>query len=157
VLVGHSNKRNVQASSTVGVWGTVVLGVVVVVLLVISAANLAVSDFWKPDAPLHAPWCRVGEVPTFKLGFGEVAAALGDVVGVPTECEHGEDASDNTFQATTTGLAVYHWCTNTPGFTRGQEHWMLTAEGVEHWMGDAEPLRPLRIVRAPDLRHLCPT
>jgi hypothetical protein len=138
------------------VWETVGLGVVLVVLLAISAANLTVSDFWRADAPLHAPWCRVGEVPSFQLGFADVAQVIGNVMGAPTECEHGEDSSGNTLQATTTGLAVYYWCTNTPSFTRGQEHWMLTPEGVEHWMGDADPPRPLRIIRTPDLRHLCP-
>jgi hypothetical protein len=99
----------------------------------------------------------VGDVPTFRFGFSSLAQAIGSTMGVPIECEHGEDASDNTFQATTTGLAVYNWCTNTPSFTRGEEHWMLTPQGVEHWMGDANSPRPLPIARAPDLRHLCPT
>jgi len=50
-------------------------------------------------------------------------------MGVPIECEHGDDSSSNTLQTTTTGIALYFWCTNTPSFTRGQEHWMLTRDG----------------------------
>ena len=142
--------------SAVDVWETMVIGAVVVVLLAISAASLTASHFWEPDAPLHAPWCPAEEVPTFRLGFSSLARGVGDVMGVPIECEHGENSSDNTLQATTTGVAVYDWCTNTPSFTRGQEHWMLTPEGVEHWTGNANSARQLPIVRAPDLRHLCP-
>ncbi len=155
MLGGPARNRNKRAGS-VDAWETVGLGIVLVVLLAISSANLTAGHFWEPAAPLHAPWCGVGEVPTFQFGFGDVAQAIGNVMGVPTECEHGEDSSDNTLQATTTGVAVYYWCTNTPSFTRGQEHWMLTPEGVEHWTGDANSPRPLPVIRAPDLRHLCP-
>jgi hypothetical protein len=143
-------------ASAVDVWEAVSLGIVLVFLLVVTAANLAVGRFWEPDARLHEPWCPAGQAPTFQFGFGALAQAIGDVMGDPVECEHGEDASVNTLQATTTGIALYYWCTNTPSFTRGQEHWILTAEGVEHWTGEADPPRPLPVVRAPDLRRPCP-
>lgn len=132
------------------------LGIVLSSLLLISLAYVPASEFWTSDTPPHAPWCAVGEVPAFKLGFGELAQAVGSAMGVPTECEHGEKSSSDTLQATTTGVAVYSWCTNTPGFTRGQEHWMLTPAGLEHWAGSADPPRAQPIVRAPDLRNLCP-
>ncbi|MCA1644315.1 MAG: hypothetical protein LC797_02215 [Chloroflexi bacterium] len=138
-------------------WESLVLGSALLVLLVISAASLTTGQFWQTDARLPAPWCNVGEVPGFYLGFGALAQAIGDVMGAPIECEHGEPASGDTLQATTTGIAVYRWCTNTPSFTRDQEHWLLTAEGLVHWTGSADPPRPLAIVRTPDLRHLCPT
>jgi hypothetical protein len=77
-------------------------------------------------------------------------------MGEATECEHGEIASHNTFQRTTTGLAVYDGCTNTPSFVRGQEHWMLTSGGVEFWSGSDRPPGPLPNVLKPDLRHPCP-
>ena len=138
-------------------WETVLLCSVLVVLLAISGASVAATHFWAPDAMLQAPWCPVGEVPTFRFGFSSLAQALGDVMGAPLECEHGDDSSDNTFQATTTGIAVYDWCTNTPSFTHGQEHWMLTPQGVVHWTADANPPQPQPVARLPDLRHLCPT
>jgi len=120
-----------------------------------SAASVAASQFWRPDALHQAPWCPVGEVPAFHFGFSSLAQSLGNEMGAPLECEHGDDSSENTLQATTTGIAVYYWCTNTPSFTRGQDHWVLTPQGVEHWTGDANPPRALPVVRPPDLRHLC--
>jgi hypothetical protein len=150
----HAHNRKSPARM-VGAWDTVGIASVLVALLAITAADLTAGQFWEHAALPRAPWCHVGEVPTFQFGFDALAQAIGNVMGTPTECEHGEDSSDNTFQATTTGVATYDWCTNTPRFTRGNAHWMLTPEGVMHWTENADPPGPLPVVRAPDLRHLC--
>jgi hypothetical protein len=156
VLGDHAYRREGRAS-TAEVWEYVGLGVVLLVLLAVSVANLTESRFWQTDDRPHAPWCRPGEVPRFQFGFADIARAIGTEAGSPTECEHGDDSSGNTLQATTTGVAIYYWCTNTSTFNRGQDHWMLTPAGVEHWTGSEQWPRPLPIVRAPDLRQLCPT
>ena len=130
---------------------------VLLALLGISAANVLTSPAVKPGAPPQAPWCPDGETPTFQFGFGALAQQVGAAIGTPVECEHGDDADDNIVQATTTGEAVYDWCTNTPEFTSGQEHWMLTPRGLVHWLGDTGAPAPQPVVRAPDLRQLCLT
>ena len=117
--------------------------------------SIGTSSIWHPDAPPVASWCLAVETPAFRFGFAELRKVLGDVMGQPTECEHGDGITDDTSQETTTGVAVYHWCANTPTFSRGQDHWMLTSNGVEHWAGQDVPPRPLPIVRGPDLRHPC--
>jgi hypothetical protein len=155
VLRNHGCDPNMRASA-VNMCEAVGLGIVLVFLLAVTAANLTAGHFWEPHARLHESWCPAGEAPTFQFGFGALAQAIGDVMGVPIECEHGDDSSANTLQTTTAGIALYFWCTNTPSFTRGQEHWMLTRDGVEHWTGGADPPRPLPVVRAADLRHPCP-
>jgi hypothetical protein len=76
-------------------------------------------------------------------------------MGDPTECEHGDAWTTDTRQETTTGAAVYRWCTNTPTFTRGREHWMLTSNDVEHWTDEGPPPPPQPVVRVPDLRQPC--
>ena len=145
--------RRLTASASAEVW----LSVVCVALLAISLVRLPTQQLWAvPGAAQRAPWCLPGQSPSFQFGFAALSQATDGVMGAPTECEHGaEQSNGDTAQATTTGMAVYSWCTNTPSFTRDQEHWMLTADGLEHWFGSAESPRPLPIVRSPDLRHLC--
>lgn len=78
-------------------------------------------------------------------------------MGQPVECEHGDAATGNDLQRTSTGLAVYTWCTNTSSFISkdGENQWALLPGGLTHWTsGDAPPDPP--IVRDPDLRHPCP-
>jgi hypothetical protein len=127
-----------------------------VALLAISLSGLPREQLLAlPDAR-HAPWCLAGQSPSFEFGFAALAQATNGAMGTPIECEHGSAQSNgDTTQTTTTGIATYSWCTNTPGFTRGQEHWMLTEIGMEHWIGDPESPRPLPVVRTPDLRHPC--
>lgn len=136
---------------------TALLGGALVLLLAVSAASLAFSQALKPGAPRRAPFCLAGQTPGFQFGFASLSQQLGAAMGAPTECEHGDDASGDTFQATTTGVAVYDWCTNTPSFTRGQDHWILTPQGLQHWTGDADQPSPQPVIRPPDLRHLCLT
>lgn len=155
MIAAHPHKRD-KGAATAGLSDGLGLGIVIGILLMISLAYLPASDLWTPGAPPHAPWCAVGEIPTFRFGFGNLAQAIGSAMGIPTECEHSEGTSSDTLQATTTGVAVYSWCTNTPSFTRGREHWMLTPDGLLHWTGSVDPPRTQPVVRTPDLRHLCP-
>jgi len=132
------------------------LGLACVALLAIGLTGVPRQQLWVLPGAHHAPWCLPDQSPTFLFGFAALDQATGGVMGAPTECEHGTDQSNgDTSQKTTTGVATYSWCTNSPSFTRGQEHWMLTADGLEHWFGSPESPRPLPVVRGADLRHLC--
>jgi hypothetical protein len=131
------------------------LGLVLIALLGVTAISLRRGPIWQPGAPTRAPWCLPGQMPEFQFGFAELAGELGDIVGQPTECEHGDAWTSDTRQETTTGVAVYRWCSNTPGFTRGQEHWMLTSKGLEYWTDAGPPPPPQPVLRAGDLRQPC--
>jgi len=132
------------------------LGLACIVMLAISLVSLPRQQLWTIAGPPHAPWCLPDQSPSFQFGFAELAQATNGAMGTPTECEHGISmSSSDTTQKTSTGVATYAWCTNTPGFSRGDEHWMLTDDGLEHWIGSPDPPRPQPVVRGPDLRHLC--
>ena len=130
------------------------LGLLAIGLSAVVLFSLRTAPTWQPDAPPRAPWCPAGEVPTFRFGFAQLATHLGDLMGQPTECEHGDNWTSDTRQKTTTGLAEYQWCRNTPMFTRGPAHWMLTGDGVIQWTDDVVP-RAQPIVRTPDMRRPC--
>jgi hypothetical protein len=136
-------------------WDGLVLGGLLLVLLVGTATTLVVSQSWRPDAVGRPPWCLVGQVPSFQFGFAELAGALDGTMGEPLECEHGDEWTGDTRQLTTTGVAIYRWCTNTPTFSRADEHWMLTVDGLQHWIGGAGPPLPPPVMRLPDLRQPC--
>ncbi|MBV9579481.1 MAG: hypothetical protein JO057_12910 [Chloroflexi bacterium] len=132
------------------------LGLACVALLAIGLTGVPRQQVWVLPTARHAPWCLPDQSPMFLFGFAALAQATDGAMGTPTECEHGaENSNGDTTQKTTTGVATYSWCTNTPGFTRGDEHWVLTADGLEHWIGGPSSPRPLPDVRGPDLRHLC--
>jgi hypothetical protein len=135
---------------------TLGLGLVLLVLLSIGGVNLLISHPWQRAAQA-APWCLPGEVPAFHFGFSTLADLMGTDFGLPKECEHGLNSTGDTLQETTTGVATYQWCTNTPSFARGKEHWTLTPAGLEHWIEGIDYPPALPIVRVPDLRHLCST
>jgi hypothetical protein len=132
------------------------LAATLAVLLVVTSLGLLSGPTWRPNRAPHAPWCPAGETPVFRFGFAELAQDLGSAMGQPVECEHGIRFTDDTQQQTTTGVAIYRWCANAPTFNRGQEHWLLAPGGLQHWT-DQQPAPPLAIVRAPDLRHPCPS
>jgi hypothetical protein len=133
----------------------IILELLLAATLAVTAVYLTVGPTWHPGAPLQGHWCREDEVARFHFGFADLAAQLGPIMGDPTECEHGDEWTSNTSQITTTGIAEYQWCTNTPVFTREQDHWALMLGGMQHWSGDAGPPRPPPRVRVPDLRHPC--
>ena len=104
----------------------------------------------------RAPFCGPGEVPAFGFGFAALSDLLGEQMGRPLECEHPDIATGDVLQKTTTGLAVYRWCTNTPTFAAGPEHWALTPDGPVRWTGpSAEPPVQLRPVQPSALRRPC--
>lgn len=131
------------------------LGSALLVCAAITVASLATGTHWKPLSAPAAPWCLPNQSPAFAFGFADLSHSLGDVMGQPVECEHGVLSEGDTLQQTTTGVALYQWCTNTSTFTRGPEHWTLLAAGMVHWT-DGEPPPEAPVVRAPDLREPCP-
>ena len=105
----------------------------------------------------RAPFCPPGEVPAFAAGFAALSELLGERMGRPLECEHPDPASGDLLQKTTTGLAVYRWCTNTPTFAAGADHWALTPAGPLRWSGPSvDPPVPLQSVQPSSLRRPCP-
>jgi len=102
------------------------------------------------------PYCGPGDVPAFAFGFAALSDLLGQRMGRPLECEHPDIATGDLFQKTTTGLAVYRWCTNLPMFVSGAEHWALTADGPLYWTGpSADPPGQLPVVQPSTLRRPC--
>jgi hypothetical protein len=77
-----------------------------------------------------------GGHPIFHDGFAELHARLGDIMGIPIECEQPIHVSGDTRQRTTTGYAYYRKSDNIPTFTNGWDHWALTADGLVYWSGD---------------------
>jgi hypothetical protein len=82
-----------------------------------------------------APYCKSGEIPAFNNGLAALHQHVGNVMGVPIECEHAASAGGDTVQETTTGLAAYNSLTNTETFTDGWHHWALTADRLVTWDG----------------------
>jgi hypothetical protein len=117
-------------------------------LLVVVLAALALVTAWsalgheRAMAALSAmPYCAAGQTPVFANGFAALAESVGDGMGQPLECEHGDPATGDTVQRTTTGLAWYRPCTNTPAFSSDDAtRWALTANGVVSWTDDGGEL-----------------
>jgi hypothetical protein len=96
---------------------------------------------------LGASYCATDTEPRFQLGFAALKARLGDIMGEPIECEHGEPDNGDSVQRTTTGLAYFRRSTSTVAFTDGKRHWALGATDVLTWDSDAvEP--PTRMAAA---------
>ncbi len=74
--------------------------------------------------------------PRFVHGAAVLKAALGANMGEPVECERAVDATGNTEQKTSTGLAYYRARSNISAFTNGWDHWAVTPAGVVQWKGD---------------------
>jgi hypothetical protein len=148
-------KRRELTTAAAGRRDSLTLGVLLIALLGVTAISLGVGPIWQPGAPSHAPWCPTGQRPTFLFGFADLAQQLGGLMGEPTECEHGDAWTSDTRQKTTTGLAVYRWCTNNPTFTREHAHWMLTQTGLVYWTDEGRPPPPQPVLRMPDIRQPC--
>jgi hypothetical protein len=93
----------------------------------------------SPVSSLQQPagnGCGAGARPTFTLGFADIKARLGDVVGTATTCEFADpNGTGDVLQQTSTGLAFWRKSTNTPTFTNGNQHWALTSTGWVQWVG----------------------
>ena len=104
--------------------------------------TVAVAPSASPAAATVQSDVCTAAAPRYVLAMARLQARLGADMGAPTECERVVDASGNTEQKTTTGLAYYRASLNTPVFTNGVEHWALTADGLVHWTSDdLEPPR----------------
>jgi len=96
-----------------------------------------------------APFCLSGQNPAFVNGLQTLHQQIGNVMGLPVECEHPATVVGDTVQQTTTGLAAYNSLTNTDTFTDGWHHWALTPNGLVAWEGtDSRP--PLQAAPSPD-------
>ena len=91
----------------------------------------------KPgSSTLVAAGCAPGQTPRFSLGFADLKAHLGDVLGDPTTCEFADPGgSGDMLQQTTHGLAFWRKSSNTPTFTDGSVHWAFTPAGWVQWTG----------------------
>ncbi len=90
-------------------------------------------------APVEAAvaHCGAGESPQFRFDLAFLKSQIGDIMGEPLECEHGNPDNGDTLQQTTTGLAFYRQHTSTPTFTNGWDHWAWTASGLVYWVGNS--------------------
>jgi hypothetical protein len=96
-----------------------------------------------------APFCQSGQSPAFANGLRTLHQQIGNIMGLPVECEHPATVVGDTVQQTTTGLAAYNSLTNTDTFTDGWRHWALTPNGLVAWEGtDSTP--PLQAAPSPD-------
>jgi len=81
----------------------------------------------------------------FSYGFAGLHERLGVVMGEPVECEHAGPESGDSYQQTTTGIALYRGNMNMTMFTNGREHWALTDSGLVHWSGWHDNAGPLGV------------
>ncbi|MDP6509348.1 MAG: hypothetical protein QF719_01215 [Chloroflexota bacterium] len=108
-------------------------------LTALAALGLLLTIAAAVAAPVEAAaaHCEAGESPQFRFGFAFLKSQIGDTMGEPIECEHGNPDNGDTLQQTTTGLAFYRQYTNTPTFTNGWDHWAWTTSGLVYWAGNS--------------------
>ena len=82
-----------------------------------------------------APYCQTSAAPMFEGRLAELKAAIGDRMGVPSECAHVDNVSGDLVQATSTGLAYVRAATGVPTFTDGAHRWALAPMGLVEWDG----------------------
>ncbi|MBV9582775.1 MAG: hypothetical protein JO057_29685 [Chloroflexi bacterium] len=70
----------------------------------------------------------------FAAEFAGLQSQLGAVMGDPANCPR-TDASGDTIQLTSTGLAI-HRPDGMSVFASGSDHWALTSSGLEYWSGN---------------------
>ncbi|MBV9325379.1 MAG: hypothetical protein JO352_16525 [Chloroflexi bacterium] len=80
----------------------------------------------------------------FRLGFAQLKAQLGPIMGDPTEDEHGNPDNCDTQQQTTTGLAYWRCSSNMLTFAAlpdGAMHWASapSGSGLVEWTGTQDP------------------
>jgi hypothetical protein len=109
--------------------------IVGVVAIPVAAGPLAHA---VAPVPEPVPGCQAGQWPEFHYGFEALHLDLGDdMMGDPVECEHAINATGDTQQRTTRGLAFYDHAANRPAFRLDEDNWALTVRGLEYWSGDA--------------------
>jgi hypothetical protein len=85
---------------------------------VVQAAPTLVSNYATATAAVSPVVCQDGQPPRFVLGFAQLRAQVGNVMGTPVECEHLRP-DGTTVQTTTTGLALYQPTSGRVSFTDG--------------------------------------
>ncbi len=111
-----------------------------VVLAVCLAGSPAVT---RADSSAYpAPYCSPGQAPSFALGFGDLHAATDAIMGDPLECEHGDAATGDVTQRTSTGVAYYDAASGTITFTAGLRHWTLNQDGTAFFWDGSGPVIP---------------
>jgi hypothetical protein len=93
-----------------------------------------------PAAPLEAApgaACSPAEkpLPVLVPPVIMLMAVLGQTVGEPLECVHGNVENADLLQQTSTGLLVYRTLSGTAVFTNGYVHWAMTSDGLLRWFG----------------------
>ncbi|MBV9169457.1 MAG: hypothetical protein JOZ81_05165, partial [Chloroflexi bacterium] len=107
---------------------------------ILSALLLALLSTGRVEAQAAAGFCGTAETPHFDVEMAELADELGDVMGEPVECAHGNPGNGDILQRTTTGLAYYRASLEMPVFTDGVEHWAVTKTGIDDWTSpDVDP------------------
>ena len=104
---------------------------------VASSVPTPVSARQPATVPAPRPGICTLTQPRFAGGIATLKAALGAAMGEPLECERVVDATGDTQQKTSTGLAYYRKALNVAAFTTGWDHWALADRGVVHWAGDS--------------------
>jgi hypothetical protein len=109
----------------------------------VEAAQESAGGVAQASAPAVAAAVCSPSQPIFVLGMADLKQQLGDVMGVPLECEHPAATAGDSLQQTSTGLAVYSKRTNLVTFTDGWRHWAVDATGdLISWEGtQADPPR----------------
>ncbi|HEX2987665.1 MAG TPA: hypothetical protein VHS06_05785, partial [Chloroflexota bacterium] len=70
-------------------------------------------------------------VPTFQLGFLQLASVIPTVVGQPLEQERYDPIRGDALQRTSSGLLVWRKADNWTAFTDGATTWIYGPNGVE--------------------------
>ncbi|HET6315761.1 MAG TPA: hypothetical protein VFG86_04840 [Chloroflexota bacterium] len=109
----------------------------------VESAQESAGAATQASAPVATAAVCSPSQPIFVLGMADLKQQLGDVMGVPLECEHPAGTAGDSVQQTSTGLAVYSKGTNSVTFTDGWRHWALDATGdLISWEGtQADPPR----------------
>ena len=133
---GWKQARRVAARSLVAATPPRTGGMARRALVALAALGLLLTIAAAP-VEAAAAHCGAGESPQFRFDFAFLKSQIGDTMGEPLECEHGNPDNGDTLQQTTTGLAFYRQHTNTPTFTNGWDHWAWTASGLVYWDGNS--------------------
>ena len=131
------------------------LGLLLFALLGVTAISLATAPIWQPGArPAHTGACPARR-PSSTLDLPSSLASSAIPWGNRQSANMEIPRPATRARKPPTGVAIYRWCTNTPSFTRGQEHWLLTPTGLEYWTDAGPPPAPQTVLRAVDLRQPC--